>query len=250
MLAAEPSYADAALPVRADIERVHREAWRHIAEPGSWFSGAERVAIAAQSRAAIDCALCAERKEAASPYMVSGAHQAQGPLSAVAVDAIHRITTDPGRLSKRFYDDVLAGGLSDAQYVELLGVTLMVITVDMFCRALGVPQHPLPEPLPGEPSRHRPAVHRRIGAWVPTLDFSRLGDGPERRLAKLRFGPHVAKALSLVPREAAIILPLSAAQYVPPARTMDITYRRDRALDRSQIELLAAKVSAVQECFY
>ena len=42
------SYAGAALPVREDLPATHRRAWRRLAEPGTWWSGRERVAIAAE----------------------------------------------------------------------------------------------------------------------------------------------------------------------------------------------------------
>ena len=94
-------FASVGFPVRGDLLASHREAWQRLASPGTWWTGAERVAIAAEVRAAWDCALCAQRKEALSPNAVQGAHDGPGELSPVAVEAIHRITTDSGRLSLR-----------------------------------------------------------------------------------------------------------------------------------------------------
>ena len=39
--------------VRHDLAEAHRLAWRHIAEPGSWWRGAERVELAATALHAI-----------------------------------------------------------------------------------------------------------------------------------------------------------------------------------------------------
>ena len=34
------------MPVRADLADAHRLAWEHIAAPGSWWSGDQRVELA------------------------------------------------------------------------------------------------------------------------------------------------------------------------------------------------------------
>ena len=257
------SYSDSPVVVRDDIAAAHRRAWQHIAAPGSWWTGAERIAIASEARAAWSCHLCAERKNALSPYTVEGDHDQSGEvpsdapaaLPAAIVDAIHRIVTDPGRLARRFYDDVIAAGISDGHYVEMLGVVLTAVPIDMFCRALGLPLQPLPEPVAGDPDRFRPPVSDRLGAWVPTLDFRRAGEWAgdprfSRDLAAIRSAPNVIHALSLVPEEVNIRFPLAEAHYVPGPRTVDVSFESDRALSRPQMEFIAAKVSAVQECFY
>jgi hypothetical protein len=51
-------------PIREDLAAAYRSAWAHIAGPGTWLTGAQRVAIAAETRSARDCALCRERKQA------------------------------------------------------------------------------------------------------------------------------------------------------------------------------------------
>ena len=101
--------------VREDIWAAHRDLWEHIRAPGTWWTGAQRVAIAAEARRADDCNFCAARKEALSPAAVPGEHQSAGPLPASAVDVIHRVRTDPARLSRSWFDGVIAGGLASAQ---------------------------------------------------------------------------------------------------------------------------------------
>ena len=63
-------YADAAYRIPAYKADAHRGAWAYMARAGSWWTGAERLAIAAASRAALDCPLCTERKAALSPNAV------------------------------------------------------------------------------------------------------------------------------------------------------------------------------------
>jgi hypothetical protein len=60
--------------------------------------------------------------------------------------------------------------------------------------------------------------------------------------------PYVLRALSLVPAEVRAWTGVSQAQYLSPERM--VRFERFRALDRAQIELVAARVSALNECFY
>ena len=56
------------------------------------------------------------------------------------------------------------------------------------------------------------------------------------------------RALSLVPDEVRMLRRLSEAHYLPIEKIPDPTCHR--ALDRMQMELVAARVSALNECFY
>jgi hypothetical protein len=243
----EISYAGAAVPVRDDLPAAHGRQWRRLAEPGAWWTGAERVAIAAEVRNAARCPLCRERKAALSAEAVAGEHQSLGALSDAAIDVIHRVVTDPGRLSKSWFEKSCAGGLSDGRYVELIGVLVTVVSIDSFCRGLGVPLHPLPEPLPGDPSRYRPPAAELEGAWVPMIPAASASGDESDLWTRGRTG-NVLRALSLVPDEVRGLNDLSEAHYLTPEQMMD--FRRGRTLDREQIELIAGRVSALRECFY
>ncbi len=59
------------MPIRADLLAAQANAWSQIGEPGIWWTGAHRVAIAAETRHATHCPLCAARREALSPGMRS-----------------------------------------------------------------------------------------------------------------------------------------------------------------------------------
>ncbi|MDD9925588.1 MAG: hypothetical protein OXR03_07150 [Rhodospirillaceae bacterium] len=65
-------YSAAPYPVRDNLVLAHRDAWMRLAKPGTWWDGATRVAIAAETRAASDCALCKARKEACHPTPCKG----------------------------------------------------------------------------------------------------------------------------------------------------------------------------------
>jgi hypothetical protein len=245
----ELDYSDAPVPVREDLPAAHRRAFERLARPGAWWSGAERIAIAVAVRGAEaeTCSLCQQRRQALSPLALEGVHDHDGALPDAAVEAIHQIALDPGRLSRAWFEKTLAGGLSDGHYVEIVGVVVTVLSIDRFCRALGVSPRPLPEALPGEPSRRRPAGALPEGAWVPMIKESRA-KGEEAGLYGTPRTGNVIRALSLVPDEVRGLLDLSAAHYLTPEQMLDLA--AGRSLDRRQIELLAGRVSALNECFY
>ncbi len=243
----EFSYTDAPVPVRADIPAAHRRAWRRLAEPGTWWTARERVAAATEVRQAARCTLCRARKAALSPEAVEGQHESQGVLSDAAVEVVHRVTSDPARLSRSWYEKILASGLGDAPYVELIGLVVTVVSIDGFHRGLGIPVQPLPEPVPGEPSRRRPPSARLERAWVPMIAEGQA-TGPEADLYVRGRNANVLRALSLVPDEVRGLRALSAAHYLPLDQLVNL--RAGRALNRMQLELIAGRVSALNDCFY
>lgn len=244
----ELSYAGAQMAVREDIVAAHRKTWEHIARPGTWWTGAERVAIAAETGNAAGCTLCARRRESPSPYAATGLHDSLGTLVEPVVDVVHRVVTDPGRLTDRLVRDSAEAGLSDAHYVEAVAVVVFVVNVDTFARGVGAPLHPLPRALPGEPSHVRPPADQDDGAWVPLIrpdvaesDYPGLYPGGA-------LTPYIQRALSLVPDETRQFAETVSAEYVPPRDLL--TPLSTRAISRPQIELVAARVSAVNDCFY
>ena len=170
----ELDYSAAELPIRHDLRESQRLLMEHLRSPGTWWSGAERLAIAAEARQAEGCALCRERKEALSPFSVQGEHDSGGGLPAPMVDEIHRVTTDAARLTEAWYRSLLDQGLSAEAYVEALGVAVLVISVDRFHHALGLPLEPLPTPIEGAPTRSRPEDVVEGEAWVPMRESRRV----------------------------------------------------------------------------
>jgi len=242
-------YRNAPFPIRDDLPAAFRRAWGWIAAPGSWWRGAERVAIAEEARRAVTCALCIERKDALSPHAVDGEHDHAGVLSEAAVDAVHRLVTDAARLSRAWREKGAAAGLPDGHYVELLGVVVAMMSIDSFHRALGIPLEPLPAAIPGEPSHYRPDSVRDGTGWVPMIPEGKA-KGNEAELFPRPVAPNVLRAMSLVPDCVRSLRDLSKAMYVPIEQVGDVTADPGRAISRAQIELLAGRVSAVNECFY
>ena len=241
-------YRCSPVPVRDELVAAHRRAWTRLAAPGEWWTGAVRVAIAKETRAATDCVLCKDRKAALSPYAVTGTHTAATDLPEALVEIIHHIRTDSGGLTRQVYDEALAGGLADAEYVETVGVMATVIAIDTFCDAMGIVRHVLPVPLAGEPRRRRPSGAKEGLAWVPTVapeDVTEAEAGMYDGLA----GVNIHRALSLVPAEVEGFFDLDAVQYLPDALLRDFGTEY-QALAHAQIEFLAGRVSAINQCFY
>lgn len=240
-------YRDAPVPVREDIVAAHNRAWRRIARPGTWHSGEIRVRIAAETRNAKACRLCAARKEALSPYGVEGEHDCLGGLSDATVEAVHRIATDPGRLTRKWYESLLADGLTAEQYVETVGVVCTTISVDTFARAMGMEPLPLPVPVAGEPIRVRPASAGQGAAWVPWILPDRAAEDEMDLFSPIHANIH--RAMSLVPAEARGFFDLVETQYLPHRQMRDFA-NEFRAITHSQIELLAGRISAINQCVY
>ena len=96
------------------------QAWGQLGRAGGWWSGRERIAIAEETRAAKSCVLCGDRKTALSPYSISNRiHEGTALLPAHVVDVIHRMTTDPGRLSQRWFDEAIEFGMRPEEIVEI-----------------------------------------------------------------------------------------------------------------------------------
>jgi alkylhydroperoxidase family enzyme len=242
-------YSAAGVPVPDDMQAAHRYMWDLIRRPGPQWTGAQRVAIAAEARRADTCAFCHTRKAALSPTAVSGTHDTASALPAHVVDVIHRIRSDPGRLSRAWFESVRAAGLDDVAYVELVAVVTMVTGVDYFCRSLDMPPFSLPDPLPGEPTRYRPAGAKPGTAWVAMLAPEDATGAEADMYPPSPMIPNIVRALSLVPDAVRALGVSTNAHYLPVAEIGNPT-ARPAALDRMQTELVAARVSALNQCFY
>lgn len=242
------TYQQVPAPVRVTFAESHQRFWERLAAHGTWWTGAQRVAIAGEARAARDCPCCRERKAALSPHTAGGSHATATDLPAAAVEVIHAVMTDASRLTESWYEARLADGLSDGHYVEIIGTVVALVSIDRFCRGIGVDLHPLPAPLPGEPSRYRPASAGHDEAWVPMVPAANAGT-PEADLWPAGRTGNVIRAMSLVPDEVRTLGDLSAAHYLPNTRVRDPSASQG-SLSRPQMELIAGRVSVLNDCFY
>lgn len=234
--------------VREGLDREVQRAWSRLASPGTWWTGAERVAIAAEVRNARSCALCRRRQEALSPYTVSGDHDTLGALARPLVEIVHRVVTDAGRLKQSWVRSMLDSGVSEEQYVEAVGVVALITALDTFDHGLGRAPRPLPAPQPGNPHKARPKGAKRDLAWVHTVAPQDLtSDDPDPYAAHGEKNIH--RALSLVPQEVFNFFDLDVELYLKDHEIREFGAEH-RALTHGQIELLAARVSALNGCYY
>lgn len=242
-------YNASAYPIRADLGGAYQHYWQQLASPGSWFTGLQRVAIAAEVRHALSCPFCKERKGALSPYNFLGQHTCGDTLDERLVDAVHRIITDQSRITQAYIDNNTASGFSEEQYVELVGIAVTVFSIDEFNRALGLALEALPEPLAGEPTNYRPKLAARGTGFVSMLP-AEAATGKEQDLWVAPKSANVLRALSLVPNALREWQAVGAAQYLSVDGMMVLAGDTGRSINRMQIELVAGRVSSYNECFY
>jgi hypothetical protein len=236
--------------MRLELTKTLDTAWRALGEPGVWWSGGERLHILVEARAAKQCELCRGRKAALSPHTVEGKHDAATDLPTAAIEAIHRIVSDPGRLSEAWYRRTIGLGLSDEAYVELLSVVAITTAVDTFDRARGSSLRKLPATVAGDPTRRRPSGAKPGLGWMPMLAPEDVTpDDPPLYSSAGRIGGNVHRALSLVPQAMMQFWDMFEAMYLPQDAMRDFG-REYRGISHAQIEMLAARVAVLNQCVY
>lgn len=194
--------------------------WAHIASPGSFFTGSQRVEVASLARA---------RRH--------GLERPATMLSAAVVETVETIATDAHTITAEWVTERERAGISRPAYVELLAVTSFAVvldTLELGVGAFGVGPglRPLPYPAPGEPSGVVDADARIEGGWVPTV-------GPA-------FPP---TGFSAIPAEHRFMHTLHRELYISVPKMFDLDLVRDD-LARDQMELVAARTSFVNDCFF
>lgn len=237
-------YNNSKYPVRSDLDAIHEAQIGALGDPGTWLSGAQRLAIAQEARAA--------RCEADLQQAASGAASPSDDLdlAPAARRLARRLAVAPADFTQADYSDALSEGLTDAEYVEIVGLVSRVTDFDALARGIGVRTAPLPAPKQGEPTRQRRAEAVLEGAWAPTIPNGSEGGESGQLLYGGRWQPFIIRSLSLVPDELRLHLELEQAQYLPLARFREFDYQHHEGLTRPQVEVIAGRVSALNECFY
>ncbi len=199
---------------RALLERTARS----MATAGPTLSGGTRRSLAEASRAA-----AADRAASTDPAPPS----ANDPLAEIT----HRITVAPADIRRSWVREQEQRGVSSANYVEILGLVARLTAIDTFTFGLGVEPVELP-PAGGDDPTGRIADDAALdGGWVPTV-------GPASP----------PSALSLVPDEHEAMLDLHGVFYLSIPEMGDLD--ADRGLHRTEMELVAARTSLLNECFF
>ncbi|HTN78655.1 MAG TPA: hypothetical protein VMK16_03195 [Acidimicrobiales bacterium] len=223
------------MPVREDLADAHRLAWEHIAAPGTWWTGPQRVELA-------QTALFAIADPDPSPPWISITSTGKLPEPQLAPrtahDVMYRISRHAGTMTESVYRAAV-DELGELPYVELCAISSTVAAVARFCRNIGVDVPRLPAPIEGEPTRQRPEhlAPARYN-WVPVA-------APADEVAA------VVQAYTAVPAEQANTWRMAAAQYMPADEMLDPDWRRrPTGLSRAQMELVAARLTKLRDCFY
>ena len=227
---------DKALPLSQELRAAHDAGLTMICSPGPSWTGAERRAMVESARAASDCGFCGERKSALSPGHVAGKHQDRTGLPANVVDAVHRIRTDPARLTRSWFEEITTE-IGQAAYVELVSVVNTSVIIDTLHAALDQPLPALPEAESGPPTQAPPGDVVDAGAWVPITRAPR--DMADTGLPAV---PNIFRAMGLVPDAVALFFNTFRPHYA----LKDIQL----SISQAQAELVASRVSAWNECFY
>lgn len=227
------------LPVPEEFTQVHEAALAGFVRAGSWFDGATRRAIVEESRAARDCRFCEERAAALSPSAASGEHSTVSDLSAGLVELVHRLTTDSGRLTRAWFTELIDGGVTPEQYVEASGLVGTSTIADTFATAIEGAPRELRSPDGGDPSGERNDQLADVGAYVGVMDYEHPHPRFEGRPA-----PNICRALAMVPSAVDEFWELFGPHYRP------LSAKPEHEFGRSQIEFVASRTSALNECFY
>ena len=154
----------------------------------------------------------------------------------VAHDAIYRIAAHAATVTEPWYV-AIRDELTDLAYVEIVAISCTVAAVVGFRRATGLEPWQLPSAIAGEPSRTIP------DGLVPAgLNWVRVVEPADEQAA-------VVQAFTSVPAELDRLWTLAAAQYIPHLEMVDPRWNRG-TLSRPQMELVAARISQLKECFY
>jgi hypothetical protein len=236
--------------MRQDLCDAIATAEQALACAGVWWTANQRLDIVRETRHAPSCRLCRRRKEALSPHSIAGSHDSATGLPLPIIEAIHRIVSDPGRLSEAWYRRTTAGAMTDEAYVELLSVVAITTALDTFDRAAGAPRRDLPAPVAGAPSRRRPKGAKPGLGWMPMLAPADVGpEDPPLYVSAGRSGGNVHLALSLVPEAMMQFWDLFETMYLPQHAMRDFG-REYRSISHAQIEMLASRVAVLNQCHY
>ncbi len=221
--------------VRDDLAEAHRLAWEHVAAPGSWWTGAQRVELACTALLAIT------DPDPVPPWVgVTSTGRLGADLLAPSTvhDFVYRLARHAGTITVDVYDSV-SGEVGALPYIELCGIVSTVAAVANFRRNVGIPVPPPPAPVDGAPTGARPdRIAQPKYNWVPVAE-------PADQVAA------VVQAYTAVPGEDRNNWRMADAQYMPVHEMQHPDWqRRPGGLNRAQMELVAARLTRMRDCFY
>jgi hypothetical protein len=138
-----------------EFDQLAEREWARLASPGTWWTGAERISIAAEARGAV-------RK--ASPT---------GVLPDAATEAAWRVAAEAATIRSVDIERWADGGLDGFAYVELVGIVSRLMAIDVTEFGLGLDERPLPVALPGDRRARSPTTPKSppggFQPWGPPM---------------------------------------------------------------------------------
>lgn len=189
----------------------------HIASPGSFFTGAERVSMVTHARAA-------RGLETTAPPV---------QLPVIVAQTAARVAANAQSTRQSDVDAWIASGRDVLAYVEVVAVAAQISGIDSYHLALGGDLAPLPAPVIGSPTGASAPDAQIQNAWVPTVGVA---------LAPT--------ALSALPTESDSRKSLGKIWYLTDDIIHQYGAEPGRELSRPQMELVASRTSYLNECFF
>jgi len=242
----------AEIRVREELESALRHAWAQIGQAGTWWNAEQRVAIASEVRAAnVQWHPTGDDETHHTPTVALEAARA---LPQPAMEAIHEIRNNASRIGPSWYRRLVSAGLSEGQYVEIVSLVAIVTAIDTFCAGVGQEAWPLPTPTSGFPSYHWPPNAKQAVTWLSTLAPDQVSSSDpdlyrDRLGPRQRSGANIHLALSAVPQSMIDWWDLFEVMYLNSAQMREFA-KEFRSISHAQIELLAARTSALNKCAY
>ena len=214
--------------VSEEIVNSFKIVWEYLGQPGDWWSGPQRIEIAEEIRRSAPRPLWDR-----PPPLADLPDTLNGELTLFEQAVVERVTVDPSSIDQVTYGHIVER-LGEDKYAELASVVTQIVPIDHLHDALGIKREKLPLAVKGNISMHRPAGLVNGIGFLPTLPVDGL--------------PHVAVSLSLALADNARRMLLVRAMY--SGQSFGDMIWTHRSLSRPQVELVAARTSALNECFY
>ncbi|MFT4585007.1 MAG: hypothetical protein ACI915_001617 [Gammaproteobacteria bacterium] len=237
-------YSDSTLLISAATTALHEDELLSFARPGTWGTAAQRTAIAAQARSA-RCEV-GEQESINDEKLADAAELPEAARRVARAVALGGIDVD-----KNFCEQAQADGVTEGAYVEIVGLVARLAHLDVFARGIGLPSRRLLDPVEDKmPSMERPSEAKKEGFFTASIPSSPEGGNLARSLFGDQPAPNILRSLSLVPDEARRLIRVIDEEYFSTETMMNLTYSSHDAISRPQLELVAAKVSELNQCFY
>lgn len=235
-------YDDCDYPVDDWIAALHEDELASFSTAGTWWTAAQRSAIAVTARRA---------RAAAGVQAGDAAEPACGELPAAARRVAQEVAAGGVGIDRAFCAQAQADGLSEEAYVETVGIVARLAHLDVFARGVGLGPLPLATPTDdGAAPKTRPEAARDEGFFTASVPSAPAGGATAEAIYGNHPAPNILRSLSLVPDEAKRLNRIMDREYCSLEQIFSLTYSPHHSLSRPQVEFIAARVSALNQCFY